>query len=130
VLSTGTVAAPCATPTDAFEGKFTTVVVCDDVVQWRSGTRAWVPVPVPGVRSIADNGDAYLVAQVGVTGCKGVQIASLPAVRVSTTTKTTLVGCATDAGQEGSIVVARNGQSVWLWSGDDVLTSASGGASW
>lgn len=130
VLSTGTVTSPCANPTDAFEGKFTTVVVCKDVVQWRSGTRAWVPVPVPGVRSIADDGNAYLIAEVGASGCKGVQIASLPAVNVTTATKTTPVGCAAGAGRDGSIVIARNSQSVWLWSGNDVLTSASGGTSW
>jgi hypothetical protein len=130
LLSGGTVSIPCSDPIDAFQGKYTTAVVCRDEVQWRSGTRAWVPVPVGGARSIADNGDAYLVARVGATACSGVDIDSMPAVGVTATTKTTPVGCADNAPQNGPVVVARSGQAVWLWAGNDVLTSADGGASW
>jgi hypothetical protein len=130
LLSSGSVPTPCTDPIDAFQGKYTTAVVCEDEVQWRSGTRAWVPVPLSGVRSIADNGDVYTIAQVDVVGCPGVQIASLPAVGVSTATKATAVGCAAQESKSGPIAVARAAQAVWLWSGGDVAVSTDGGSTW
>jgi hypothetical protein len=130
LLSSGTVPTPCSDPIDAFQGKYTTAVVCHDEVEWRSGTRAWVPVPVNGVRSIADDGDAYMIARVGVAGCGGVEVASMPAVAVTAATKTTPIGCADEASQDGAVAVSRSGQAVWLWSGNTVRTSSDGGVSW
>jgi hypothetical protein len=130
LLSSGTVASPCSSPIDAFQGKYTTAVACDDEVQWRSGTHAWVRVPVSGVRSIADNGDAYTIALVGSAGCKGVAIASLPAVGVTAATRTAPVGCANEAANDDAVAVARSGQAVWLWAGSKVLISTDGGTSW
>lgn len=130
ILSTGTIASPCSDPTDAYEGEFTTAVVCADEVQWRSGNGAWVRVPLNGVGSIADDGDAYLVARTGVPGCAGAEIRSMPAVAVTSATKTTLVGCAAAADPNGALALARTSSTVWLWSGDGVLVSADGGVTW
>jgi hypothetical protein len=131
VLSTGVIASPCADPENVFEGKYTTAVVCHNEVQWRSGTRAWVAVPVLGVRSIADNGDAYTVARVGIPGCDGVQIAAMPAVGVTSSTQVTAVGCDDQQADDASpVAVARAAQAVWLWSGDRVTVSTDGGAAW
>lgn len=130
ILSTGTVDSPCADPVEAYEGEFTTAVVCADEVQWRSGDGDWVGVPLVGVRSLADDGDSYLVARVGAAACAGAEIRSLPAVGVTPATKSTVVGCAADADPDGALAVARAGDAVWLWSGGAVLTSGDGGASW
>ncbi|WP_323749356.1 hypothetical protein [Curtobacterium sp. VKM Ac-1393] len=130
ILSTGVVASPCADPAEAYEGQFTTAVVCADEVQWRSGTRAWVGVPFAGVRSLADDGNAYLVARVGATACSGVEIRSMPAAGVTPTTTTAVVGCAADADPDGAVALARAGGAVWLWSGGAVLVSDDGGTSW
>ena len=130
ILSTGTVASPCADPVEAYEGEFTTAVVCADEVQWRSGDGDWVGVPLVGARSLADDGDSYLVARVGAAACAGAEIRSLPAVGVTPATKSTVVGCAAEADPDGALVVARADAAVWLWSGAEVLTSSDGGATW
>lgn len=130
VLRAGTTAPPCADPREAFQGTYTTTVVCaDDVVQWRQSTGSWVAVPIAGVRSLADAGNTYTLARVGVTGCSGVSIDSLPATGVTTATKPTPLGCA--AAATGSApAVARVGAATWLWSGEDVLVSTDGGVTW
>jgi hypothetical protein len=130
VLSTGIVESPCADPAQAYQGKFTTAIVCNDAVQWRSGGGEWVGVPVSGLRSLADDGDSYLLARVGASECSGVEIGSMAAVAVTPATKSTVVGCATDADIEGALAVARAAPAVWLWAGDDVLVSKDDGATW
>lgn len=129
VLSTGTETSPCSDPVDAFQGKYTTAVACNDEVQWRNGSRAWVEVPIRGVRAIADNGSAYTIARVGMTGCAGVGIASLPAVDVSSATEATPIGCASGPA-DGPIALDRAGQVVWLWAGGGTAVSSDGGATW
>ncbi|ROS65289.1 hypothetical protein EDF42_1711 [Curtobacterium sp. PhB172] len=130
ILSTGAVDSPCTDPIEAYEGEFTTAVVCADAVQWRSGDGEWVGVPLAGVRSLADDGDSYLVASVDADACAGVEIRSLPAVGVMTATKSTVVGCASEADPDGALAVARAGNAVWLWSGSDALVSTDDGVTW
>lgn len=130
ILSTGTVDSPCADPVEAYEGAFTTAVVCADEVQWRSGDGDWVGVPLVGVRSLADDGDSYLVARVGAAACDGAEIRSLPAVGVTPATKSIVVGCAAEADPDGALAVARAGDAVWLWSGNDALVSTDDGVTW
>jgi hypothetical protein len=129
VLSTGLTPSPCADPVDAFQGTYTAAVACGDVLQWRSGTRGWVRVPVSGVLSIADNGDAYTLARSGAADCAGVEVASLPAVGVTSATKATPIGCS-GIRAAGSAALDRAGQNVWLWAGDVVAVSKDGGATW
>lgn len=130
ILSSGTVAAPCANPTDVFQGELTTAVVCEGQVQWRSGDGAWVGVPVPGVRSFTDDGDSYLLAVAGSSTCSGTEIRSMPAVAVVPTTKSAVVGCAREVESDSALALARAGDALWLWSGDAVEVSADGGSSW
>jgi len=130
VLSTGVVAPPCSEPVEAFQGKQTSVVICDGQFEWRSGTGAWVDVPLAGVRSLADAGNDYSLARVGADTCAGVQIASMPAVGVTPATTPTAVGCDADAATDGPISLARAGDDVWLWAGDTVSVSTDGGATW
>ncbi|WIB60760.1 hypothetical protein DEJ13_02710 [Curtobacterium sp. MCLR17_007] len=130
VLRSGMVASPCPQPREAFQGSYTATVVCaDGVVQWRQGSGPWVAVPIAGVRSLADAGDSYTLARTGVAGCAGVSIDSLRATGVTTATKTTTLGCAARATASGP-AVARTASATWLWSGDDVLVSTDGGATW
>jgi len=129
VLDTGAVASPCPDPAAVYQGQYTTAVVCDGSVSWRKGTGAWVSVALSGVQSLADAGDEYTVARTGVAGCEGVRIDSMRATGVTASTTTSRLGCADDAAADG-VVVARAGQSVWLWSGDVVRVSADGGATW
>jgi hypothetical protein len=130
LVKSGTVDAPCADPVEVFQGTYTTAVTCDEAIQWRSGTGAWVGVDIDGVRSLADAGNTYTLARTGVTACEGVQIASLPAARVTASSATTTVGCAADADAGGAVTIARAGQSVWLWAGGAVQVSDNGGVTW
>ncbi|ROP74754.1 hypothetical protein EDF19_0840 [Curtobacterium sp. PhB115] len=130
LLSSGTVDSPCVDPIEAFQGERTTAVVCSQAVQWRTGTTAWVEVPVKGVRSLAVNGSSYTLARSGADVCGGVQIVSMPASDVTAATTVTPIGCADDADAEDPIVLTRAGAAVWLWAGDDVLVSGDGGVTW
>jgi hypothetical protein len=130
VLKTGTVAPPCTDPVEVFQGSYTTAVLCQDVMEWRSGTGAWVGAPMKGIRSLADAGDHYTVALVGADDCAGVQIASVAAASVTPTSTPTAVGCDADAGTDGAVTIARDGANVWLWAGDTVAVSSDGGATW
>ncbi|PZE61603.1 hypothetical protein DEJ24_04930 [Curtobacterium sp. MCPF17_001] len=130
VLSTGVVDPPCSDPIEAFQGKQTSVVICDGQLDWRSGTGDWVDVPLDGVRSIADAGNDYSLARIGTDTCAGVQIESMPAIAVTPATTTTPIGCDADAATEGSISLDRSGNDVWLWAGDTVAVSTDGGATW
>ncbi|RPE85236.1 hypothetical protein EDF28_1181 [Curtobacterium sp. PhB137] len=130
ILSSGTVDSPCADPVEAFQGERTTAVVCDGAVQWRTGSSAWVEVPVKGVRSLAVNGSSYTLARSGADVCDGVQIVSIPASGVTAATTVTPLGCADDTDGDDPIVLTRAGADVWLWAGDDVLVSSDGGVTW
>jgi len=132
ILSTGTVDPPCSEPIQAYEGALTTAVVCADEVQWRSGDGAWVGVPLVGARSLADDGNSYLVARFGAATCAGAEIRSMPATGVTPSTKSTVVGCAADADPDpdAPLAIARAGEAVWLWTGAEVRTSSDGGATW
>lgn len=129
-VSSGIVEAPCPAPRQVYEGDFTTAVVCRDQLQWRSGTGAWVGVPLAGVRSLADDGDAYLIARVGVTECEGVELVSLRAVGVTAASRTEPVGCAADSDPDGAIALARAGAYLWLWAGGTVAVSKDDGVTW
>ncbi|WP_267424378.1 MULTISPECIES: hypothetical protein [unclassified Curtobacterium] len=130
VLKTGTVDPPCSDPTEVFQGDYTTAVICQDVMEWRSGTGAWVEAPMQGIRSLADAGDRYTIAVVGADDCDGVQIASVGAAKVTRTSTATAVGCDADADTDGAVTVARSGTNVWVWAGKSVAVSSDGGATW
>ncbi|PZE65405.1 hypothetical protein [Curtobacterium sp. MCBD17_021] len=130
VLATGVLEPPCSDPIEAYQGQQTSVVICDGQVEWRSGAGDWVDVPLGGVRSMADNGDEYLLATISSDACEGVEIASMTAIGVTPETATTTVGCDADAATTGLISLDRAGNSVWLWAGDVVSVSADGGATW
>jgi hypothetical protein len=130
VLAGGVIDAPCSDPIEAYQGKMTSVVICDGQVEWRSGEGAWVDVPISGVRSIADAGNEYTLARINTPGCDGVQIESMTAVGVTSGTSTTPIGCDADAAASGPVSLDRVGDDVWLWAGDSVSVSADGGATW
>lgn len=129
ILRSGRVDVPCGQPLQAYEGQYTTAVVCPDEIRWRAGSGPWVGVSVPEARSIADDGDRYLIATTGDPACSGVAVRSMRAVGVTPATETAAVGCAEDAGN-GEIVLARAARTVWLWSDDEVRVSNDGGTSW
>jgi hypothetical protein len=130
VLSAGTVDAPCADPLQAFQGEHTAVVVCDDSLAWRSGTDAWVTVPVEGVRALGVDGNSYTIARVGAAGCDGVDVGTMPATGVTSSSTVTSIGCWTGADTDGAVTLNRAGAAVWVWAGDVVDVSGDGGESW
>lgn len=130
VLSTGQVESPCAEPVDAYQGRYTTLVACGRQVSWRSGTGAWVAVPLPGIRAIADAGDTYTLARLGSSTCDGVQIVRLPAARVTAGSQVSPIGCWTDGGSAGPVAVDLAGSTLWAWAGDRVAVSVDGGKTW
>ncbi len=93
VLGDAVVPSPCEDPLDAFRGDSTTLVACADELQWRTGTGAWVTVPIDGVRALAVNGTEYTLARIGTDSCDGVQIETMPASGVTPATTTTPIGC-------------------------------------
>lgn len=129
VLGDDLVDPPCDDPADAFRGESTTLVACDDQLDWRSGTGTWVTVPVDGVRAIAVDGGEYTLARVGTASCDGVQIETMRASGVTAATTTTPIGC-NPVSTERPIALDRTGQDVWMWSGDGVAISKNGGATW
>ncbi|MDM7887443.1 hypothetical protein QUG98_03150 [Curtobacterium sp. RHCJP20] len=129
VLGDDLIAPPCDDPDDAFRGESTTLVACDDELDWRSGTGAWVKVPVVGVRAIAVNGGEYTLARVGTASCDGVQVETMRASGVTTATTTTPVGC-NPVPTERPIALDRSGRDLWMWTGDSVTVSKDGGATW
>lgn len=130
VLAGETIQAPCADPIEVFQGERTSVVVCDGQLEWRAGTDAWVEVPMGGVRSIAVDGGEYTLARVDVASCSGVQLVTMPAADVTSSTAVSPVGCADEADSDGTVAIDRAGQDVWLWDGETVRVSSDGGASW
>jgi hypothetical protein len=130
VLASETVQAPCSDPIEAFQGERTSVVICDGQLEWRTGTDAWVDVPMGGVRSIAVDGGEYTLARVDVASCDGVQLVTMPAAGVTPSTPTTPVGCADGADTDDTVTIDRAGQDVWLWDGKTVRVSSDGGATW
>lgn len=129
VLGSRTEQSPCADPVDAFRGNRTTVVICDGQLEWREGTGAWVALPLGGVRAVAVDGDSYTLARIGTQSCGGVQIETMPAAGVTSSTRPTPVGC-DDASTDGPIALDRAGAHVWVWAGDRVKVSTDGGATW
>jgi hypothetical protein len=121
--------APCPDPLDAFQGIRSAVVVCDTTVQWRSGTGAWVSVPLEGVRGVAVNDASYTLARVGMPECEGVQIATMSAVSVTPSTTAKAIGCL-PADDDTQIAIDRAGVDVWMWVGDKVAVSSDGGTTW
>ncbi|WP_144762294.1 hypothetical protein [Curtobacterium sp. 9128] len=129
-LATGSVDAPCADPVDAYQGQYTTVVACASEVQWRSGTGAWVGVPLTGILAIADAGSTYALARVGSSTCDGVEIVRLPATAVTSRTPVTPIGCWSDGGSAAPVAIDMAGTALWAWAGDETAVSGNGGASW
>jgi hypothetical protein len=129
VLANGPIDSPCADPIDAFQGKTTTVIVCDGTVEWRTGTAPWVEVPMDGVRSVTVDGNAYTFARVGTDRCAGVRIETMSAVGVTPASMTKPVGCR-PAVTDSPVEVDRVGRTVWLWVGQSVAVSHDGGVTW
>ena len=129
VLGDTVVPSPCEDPIDAFRGDSTTLVACDDQLEWRSGTDDWVDVPVGGVRALAVNGGAYTLARVGTPSCDGVQIETMPATGVTAASTTTPIGC-NSVKTDVPIAIDRSGEDVWMWADDRVDVSPDGGATW
>jgi hypothetical protein len=87
-------------------------------------------VDVAGAQALAASGDGWAVGVLGVDDCAGVAIAQLDAAA----TELSLVGClpvdASPADLAGRVALANGAGTLWLWVGDTVARSASGGASW
>lgn len=120
---------PCADPADVFRGNSTTLVACDDELEWRSGAGPWVEVPIGGVRAVAVDGGVYTLARAGQAGCDGVQIETLTASGVTSRSSTTPIGCNRVSGDR-PVAMDQSGKVLWMWSGDEVDVSQDGGATW
>ncbi|WP_157071408.1 hypothetical protein [Curtobacterium ammoniigenes] len=132
LTSGSTVAAPCSGAFAVFEGNTTTTVLCPDVLVWRSGTGAWVHVPVTGLAALTVNGSSYTIARQGVAGCSGIAVDSMVAYGVTPASTLKQLGCASKLTSNGGgpVAIAQTGSDVWLWGGSSVARSLTGGASW
>lgn len=132
-LTSGSVVpAPCSNAFAVFEGTSTTAVLCPDLLVWRSGSGAWVHVPVTGLAALTVDGSAYTLARQGVAGCSGVAVDTMAAYGVTPTSTPKQVGCVTKLSpvSAGPVALAQAGSDVWLWSGSRVAVSTTGGSSW
>ena len=126
----GAFAAPCAVVTSlAVTDDSRAAVLCADgqLRATADGAATWgAAVPAPGVVDLTASSTGYLLAGTGGS-CEGVAVSSWAA----TGGVLTDVGCASGAAPAaGQLAVAARAGSAWLWSGDDVLVSTDGGASW
>lgn len=129
----GVLATPCAAVIDVRTGADQNVaVLCDDERLYRSKDAAatWDPgLWVPGARSLGSNKTGYIVAAVGTPMCAGVVLEVFSAQMAPR--DRTVVGChiaTVDAATPVSISVAAD--SVWLWSGDQIVALVRNGATW
>lgn len=130
VLPSGEVAAPCTNAAQVVRGDTATAVVCANELDWRLIGGTWTAVPLPGVRAVAINGASYTLARTGLTTCDGVQIGSLAATGITSTSTSTRLGCAPVDDVAAGVALGQSGEHVWLWSGEQTLVSSDGGRSW
>ncbi len=130
---TGVLATPCAAVIDVRSGAEQNVaVLCDDERLYRSKDAGvtWDPgLWIPGARSLGSNKTGYIVAAVGTPMCAGVALEVFSAQMAPR--DRTVVGChksAADGATPISISVAAD--SVWLWSGDEIVALVRNGATW
>lgn len=126
----GTASAPCATPVQlAARSATEAVVLCDDAMLTASSDAgaSWSePTAVPAAASVTSGADGYYVAVVDGGECDGVQVVAL-----STDLQPGAPGaCVESNAGPGATVVAAAGGVLWLWSGDVVVRSIDGGATW
>ena len=129
---TGDVQAPCSAMTAlASGGGANAAVLCADHTVHRTedtGATWSAPIPVPGSVAIGDSGSGYLVATAGLAECAGVAVTTVPDAATAPSGPGV---CATDsAPAAGEVAVDAAGGTAWLWAGDELATSADGGATW
>lgn len=129
-LTSGSTPAPCAAPTQVLAVGTTTAVVCSGVLAVQEAGADWVPVPVAGLVTATTSGDALTLVRTGRSTCRGLEIDRLAVSAAVATSAPTRVGCASAASTSGPVAIGRTGTTVFLWSGDQVLRSADGGATW
>ncbi|MGH1525401.1 hypothetical protein ACRAWC_15670 [Leifsonia sp. L25] len=123
-----TTPSPCADPRQVAHTSTATAVVCPGELEARTGSGAWVGIPVPGLLAVAAAPNGWVVAVSGVGGCAGVAVQAMdgslrPGMSVTTT------GCAVAATPVG-VTLSQSGPTLWLWSGDKTFVSSDSGANW
>ena len=126
----GDVQAPCPTVIDvAVHDAANAAVLCanHDVHSTGNGGGAWGPaVPVAGAVAITTAGNGYLLAVTDRQGCAGTATTSWDGGSALAGG-----GCATSTKPPaGAVSIANGGGTLWMWSGDTVVKSSDGGASW
>ena len=124
----GALRAPCSAARQVQERDDALAVVCDDQLFESTAAAAWLSVPVPGLLAVTPSDEGYTLAVAGVEGCAGVSIQTLLAPIGAA--PPTVVGCATPSDPLSQVTIAQSGPTTWLWSGDQVVTSLDGGATW
>lgn len=83
--------------------------------------------PITGADALSATGDGYRLAVIGQNGCANAQVMS-----VGNGLELGAPGaCVAGTGAAGQTALAEAGDgTVWLWSGDALMRSADGGASW
>jgi hypothetical protein len=129
-LGASTLSSPCAHPQRVVAGPSNDAVLCEGVLVAKQGAGNWVTVPVAGLSAVVLDGSGYTLAITGAAGCSGVEIATLPGAGLAPTSAPTRVGCVPLKTLAGGIAIGRRANAVWLWSGEQVLVSKDGGATW
>lgn len=125
----GPLATPCPTVRQLTVRGESILILCDGAVFERvAASGAWVTLPMPGALAVTSTDAGYAVAAVGVADCAGVSILSVPTPVGSA--DPTPVGCVPDETAPSGLTIAASGAAMWLWSGDRVLVSGDGGATW
>lgn len=125
----GPLATPCATVRQLTVRGESVLILCDGALFERvAASGAWVTLPVPGALAVTTTDAGYAVAAAGIAECAGVSILSV-AAPVGTVDPTP-VGCVADETAPSEVTIAASGAALWLWSGDRVLVSGDGGATW
>ena len=130
-IAAGTVATPCATTVSVAGRGDALGVVCATHFVHRSqnGGTTWDEgVEVPGAAVLAATGGSYRVASVGQEDCAGVALTPLASQFDGSDPEA--IGCFQGEFSNDNLAIAFAADTLWLWAGNTVITSADKGVTW
>lgn len=126
----GPATAPCAVIVLRAADPEHAALLCDDERVFRSsdGGASWDDgIVVPGARSLGESIDGYIVPAVGQPGCAGVQ---LKIVYLQTAPRDGAPAGCRETAAAGDISISITGETVWLWTGDEIAITVDRGITW
>ena len=106
-------------------------VLCDDhrFFRTQNGGASWDGgIVLRGARAFAESSDGYLVAAVAQPGCDGVQLQLV--YPQAAPRDGAAAGCRITTADTTEVSISVVGDTVWLWTGDEISVTVDRGATW